>query len=386
MANDTILQAALKLSGNVVRMADALCSRVYSDVAANPTNGALVGAKNDVITCKVPKALTATDVNAGTLPNQDVKFLTKDLALAYWKEAGFQINDAEFAAQIMSGVVPAELQEAIKAVVNKVNNDIHTLCWYKAPGHVSGASGLITDITSARKVLNKQGVPPDQRSFVYGGTLDALYQALFNGPTAFTSQEQALRMGQLGMKLGFDMAFDQACDSSVYTAGTMATTDSPVCRAATAIAVGATSFDITVTGNGLTLKKGDILTIAGDSQPYVCTADVTYTTGATGYAQAISPPIRVAKTGGEAITVTHPTGAYVSLAFHKLGINLVSRLPRSLQNVKNAEVASIVDPVTGLVLNLVHEWSHYLNTYSVSCLYGIEIGSDPNLVCAVHHA
>ena len=386
MANDAILQAALKLSASVVRHADALCSRVYSDVAANPTNGALVGAKNDVITCKVPKALTTTDVNPGTAQAQEVKFLTKNLTLAYWKEAGFQVNDAEFAEQVMAGLVPAELQEAIKAVVHKVNADIHSLVWYKAPQIVSGATGVLTDITSARKVLNAQGVPGDQRSFVYGGKLDALYQALFNGPTAYNTDQAKVAAGQLGMKMGFYMAFDDACDESVYTQGTVVQGDNPIIHSSTVHAVGATSLLIANDNNGHTLLKGDTFTKAGDSQQYTVTEDTTITTGATGALVPISPANMVATTGSEAITITRPTGAVCGLAFHKLGINLVSRAPKSLQNVKNADIATIVDPVTGLVLNLVHEWSHMLNTYSVNCLYGIEIGSDPNLVCRVHHS
>jgi len=130
-------------------------------------------------------------------------------------------------------------------------------------------------------------------------------------------------------------------------------------------ALGAKTLTLQV-GAGTALI-GDIFTIAGDTQPYVVTANCA------GGAVPIlfSPGLKIATAGGEAITfVGAASGVFDhDLAFHRDAFAFVSR-PLADEDGLGNIIESVIDPVSGIALRLEVSREHKRTRYSFDILYG----------------
>ncbi len=117
------------------------------------------------------------------------------------------------------------------------------------------------------------------------------------------------------------------------------------------------------------MKKGDIITFAGDTQTYVVTADATQASAATDVTVNIEPGLKIALEGSEAVTVkaTHT----VNLAFHKEAIALATA-PFEKDFNPNPSVF-MRDPVTGLVIRLEVVRQNKQTMWEFDVLYGTKL-------------
>ena len=208
----------------------------------------------------------------------------------------------------------------------------------------------VVDATNARKVLNRQLAPVNDRRIV----LDPDAEAAALGLSGFADVS----------KSGFDWAMDQqvpSFEASVMTEGALTVNG--------ANEAGAQVVSLAKATNAAGLKEGDILTIADDAQTYVVTEAVSLAVGNT--AVKIYPGLARPTTGSEAVTVS---GSHVmNLAFHRDAIAFATRPLMDSANGLGNLIQSAVDPVSGLSLRLEVSREHKRTRFSYDILYGADV-------------
>ena len=297
-----LAQGLLALRGTCVM--PRLVNSDYSNLAAQQ------GASIDV---PIPSAIKAQAVTPGATSQDtgDISPVSATIKLDRWMEAPFYLTDKDL-MEANRGVIPMQASEAVKAIANDVNATLLGL-GRKFYGMV-GTPGTtpfstVVDATNARKVLNRQLAPVNDRRIV----LDPDAEAAALGLSGFADVSKSgdarpIIDGTIGRKYGFDWAMDQQVptfEASVMTEGALTVNG--------ANEAGAQVVSLAKATNAAGLKEGDILTIAGDAQTYVVTEAVSLAVGNT--AVKIYPGLARATTGSEAVTVS---GSHVmNLAFHR---------------------------------------------------------------------
>jgi hypothetical protein len=181
-------------------------------------------------------------------------------------------------------------------------------------------------------------------------------------------KEVARTPKNVGRVFGFDWFGEDAVPS--HTAGTAsgATTD------ASGYAVGVETLTLASAGTG-TILTGDIFTIAGDTQTYVCvTGDADVSGGGT---VTFKPPLKVAITTS-ATAITLKATHVVNLGFHRDAFGLAMRAPdaglKELLGASKAgniiESVTLADPVSKLIMRLELIRGYKMTIWDVDCLWG----------------
>jgi len=338
----------------------------------NSDYDAIAAQKGASIDVPIPSAIQAQDVTpAANAPSTgDVKPTNVNIPLDQWKEAPFYLTDKDM-VEIVSGVIPMQASEAIKALGNEV--DKFLLSKYKKIPAYAGAPGVTplasntTDATDARKVLNKQLAPLADRRAVLDpdAEANALNLRAFQD-TSWAGDPTVIQSGILTPKLGFVWHMDQNIPS--HKAGTL--TDGTVngdvvVDPANPVYV----VNIASTAGG-TLLAGDILEFAGSDIPYAVLEDVTI--GASSNAN-VTMTTKIAEDLSDTAAVSVLADHVVNLAFHRDCIAFATRpLTDNTQGLGNL-IQSAVDPVSGLALRLEVSREHKRTRFSYDILFGGEM-------------
>lgn len=346
------------------------------------------GKKGSTIEVPIPAGVNVKDVAPSSTPatSGDMAPTSVNIELNRWKEAPFTMTDKEM-MEVMNGFLPMQAAEAVKALANYVDQDILSL--YKGVYGVAGVAGTTPfavstkEATQARKVLSNQLCPLGDRRFVFNADAEAnaLNLRAFQDMN-FAVPAMDIIQGKLTPKLGFQWFMDQ--NVREHTVGSLGGAPETPTLVNGVNAAGAETLGVTVgAGAAMALKEGDIITVAGDSQTYVVTADTACTAGSN-KSVPISPPLKVATTGSEAITLEGAglTSYPVNLAFHRDAIAFASR-PLAAQSVANSNIFSTVDPLSGLTLRVEVTRQNKQDRWSFDILYGRELVRAP-LACRVH--
>jgi hypothetical protein len=328
------------------------------------SEGAMRGSTIDI---PVSNTFTATNVAPSmTMASaQDSTPGLVQIALDQWKEVPFFINDKQ-RMEIMESesFLPMNVSETVRALANSMDSHIHNQ-YVDVYGYVGTAGNTpfstIADVVNARAALNKQLSPMGMRRMVLNPDAEAnLLQIPAMSDLEKTGDSDVKIEGMLGRKFGFD--FFQSTNVVNHVAGTVGSV-----TVASTTAVGATSLDIISSVAG-TLKKGDIFSIAGNSQTYVVSADGTYTS--TKSAVTFSPPLVAIASATADVTVR--ASHVVNLAFQREAFAFVNR---PLAGVGNGpELGSIIsqmsDPVSGLTMRMEVTRHNKQERFAVDVLYG----------------
>jgi hypothetical protein len=238
-------------------------------------------------------------------------------------------------------------------------------------------------ITAARKVMFDNQVPMDGMwHYMIDSTLEAGFlnaSTVLDG-TAPTATEGALLRGSLGMRYGVEIFANQNVLS--YTPGTAsqaAGDKAGAVNVAAGLAKGATSVVVSGFTGSETIKAGDSFSIAGNTQKYAVTADVTLSGGAG--TLSFTPPTVQAYANSSVITLTtaaNDAAHNVSLMFHRNAFALaMAQLPMDLPG---AEAFTASDPVTGLSVRArrFYDGNNSKLFMALDVLYGVKT-LDPNL-------
>ena len=213
-----LAQGLLALRGTCVM--PRLVNSDYSNLAA-PQGASIVGPG--------PSAIKAQAVTPGATSQDtgDISPVSATIKLDRWMEAPFYLTDKDL-MEANRGVIPMQASEAVKAIANDVNATLLGL-GRKFYGMV-GTPGTtpfstVVDATNARKVLNRQLAPVNDRRIV----LDPDAEAAALGLSGFADVSKSgdarpIIDGTIGRKYGFDWAMDQqvpSFEASVMTEGAL---------------------------------------------------------------------------------------------------------------------------------------------------------------------
>lgn len=339
--------------------------------------------KGSSVDVPIPSSMgTADDVipSANNSASTDVTPTFVPIVLDRWKQKKFHMTDQDI-KEVMDGYLNLQVTEAARAIANTVDRDI--LMLYKKIWGVAGTAGQTPFQASygaapypnymglgaardARKILNKQLAPPDNRRIVLDVDSEANATALPELIHAEKSADpQVIRNGNIGRKLGFDWYFDQNILShSTVADGTITTNGAGNIAGAEVLSV---------TGATTPPAEGDVFYIAGDSQAYVVKANATLTSW------PIAPQLRTGFAAGSAVTVID--SAVTSLAFHRDCFALAVRPLADIDGLGN-RIETYVDDVSGLTMRLEVSRENKQTAFTFDILYGVGCPR-PELGCRI---
>lgn len=345
--------------------------------ASYSAEAAKFGATIDV---PIPTKQAATDVVPGPTPPTPTNnnMTTVQIQLNRWKKSDFFLTDKDLREiDKNQSFVPMQMSEAIRALANQVNADIHAeypeiYGFTGTPGTTPFAT-TVQDAVNARKVLNQQVCPLQNRRGVLNFDAEANALAL----PAFSNveqvgEQQAKIEGVIGRKFGIDWYAD---DQVLRHVSTPLSAGAATVNGAHAIGAGSTdngktgTVSINKATNPSNLVRGDILTFAGDLQTYTVLANVTLAVGNT--TVSISPALRVAKTGGEAVTLA--ASHTVNLVFHRDAFAFANRPVADQLFTGGNEISQMTDPVTGISIALEVSRQYHQTWWEFSILYGTRL-------------
>jgi hypothetical protein len=328
--------------------------------------------RGQTIDVPMPPTVLARDVVPGAVPvaTPDITETTVKLDLNFWKEAPLKFTDKEQLEVIDDAVLMAtdaaanSLAEAVNASLFAEYPGVFGYVGTAGTTPFTGSPGTYAVATEARKRLNNQKAPLAERRIVIDPDAEeaAINLSAF-ADSSFAAGGGVILEGDIGRKLGFDWFMDQQVPSHTST---------PLTAGAATVngvhAAGVKTVSIAKATNTSPLVKGDIITIAGDSQTYVVTADVTLAVGNTNV--TIEPALQVATAGGEAVALkaTH----IVNLAFNRAAFALAVR-PLSQPQAPGSRVMTMVDSATGLPLRLEISRQHKQDNWSFDILWGTKL-------------
>jgi len=331
--------------------------------------------KGDTIDVPIPSSLSVSDVvpsNVLEAPADSAPTKVQ-IALNNWKKVNFHLDDKQLVEIDKNAhFMPMQMSEAVRALANTIN--LSVLEKYKGIYGFAGAAGTtpfssnVSQATDARKVLNTQLCPRDNRRMVLDFAAEASALALADFQRVNESGDAGVkREGEIGRKFGFDIfTDDQVITHAKGGSGT------PLVNDSNGLAVGDTSVVIDGLSGSGGFVIGDILTFAGHSQTYTVSA---ITSAASGGAQTVTvnPPIKAIVANDAAITVK--ANHVVNLAFHRDAFALAMRplASSTAQDAYGSNIVSMTDPVTGLSMRLEVYRQYKQIVYEIDALWGVEL-------------
>jgi hypothetical protein len=313
--------------------------------------------KGSTVNVVVPAPITAVSVTPGGVHPNDTVAVTPTIVpitLDQWYRAAFAFSDKQ-AAQVDRGIIPMQIQEAIRGLVNTIETNVW-LNYKKFYGYagVAGTTPFATDISeylTAEKLANDQLMPSDRRALIMSTAANANWK---------------------GLRRTFDRNFEDVGVETVWTpfvpthtAGANSGSDVNGAHAT----VGTKT--ITVHGGALgDFHVGDIITFSGHSQTYTITAAVG---DATPSSISIEPGIVQALSGDEVIT-TKASHA-VNLLLHPNAIAFAMAPMQAGAGMEGAgtQEATVVDQESGLALRLTYFRQFYQDEWSFDALWGSSV-------------
>ena len=386
MANElSKIMAKILARGLITLREQAVMPRLIN--GSYSAEAAQFGATIDV---PIPTVKAAQDVNPSAAPVQGASSAPAmvQIKLDKWKKADFFLTDKDMLEiDKNKHFMPMSISEAIRSLANQVNLDIFNE--YKGIYGFTGTPGTTpfattADAINARKVLHQQLAPRSDRRGVisYDAEANALALPAFQDVDKAGSDSVKLE-GEIGRKFGLDWYAD---DQVVTHASTPLTAGAATVNGAQAAGAGSTdggrtgTVSIAKATNASQLVKGDVLTLAGDTQTYVVLADVELAVGNT--TVQIAPALKTAKAGGEAVSLK--ASHVVNLAFHRDAFAFANRpLVSATQGMSlGNEILSMTDPQTGISLRLEVSRQNKQVLWEFDILYGVKLVR-PELACRI---
>tara|TARA_B100000519_G_scaffold44090_1_gene34916 strand:+ start:9587 stop:10726 length:1140 start_codon:yes stop_codon:yes gene_type:complete len=328
--------------------------------------------KGDTIDVPIPSSLTVSDtVPSNVLEAPADSAPTKvQISLNNWKKVNFHLTDKQLVdIDKNEHFIPMQMSEAVRALSNQIN--LTVLQEFKGVYGFVGTSGTtpfgsnVTDATNARKVLNQQLCPRDNRRMVLDFDAEANALALAEFQRVNESGDIGVkREGEIGRKFGFDIFTDDQVVT--HTAGGSGT---PLVNGA--LAVGDTSVAIDGMSGTSGFVVGDVVTFAGHAQTYAITVAPTASSGAQ--TVTVSPAIKAIV--ADNASVTKKASHTVNLAFHRDAFALAMR-PLTSETAGDAygnNIVSMTDPVTGLSMRLEVYRQYKQVVYELDALWGVKL-------------
>jgi len=368
MANDfsNLFQNILKFGALALRENSIMPRLVSQDFGPEEAQ------KGQVINISIPRPKTTENVAPGAAQTgNDRQHDLHPITMDQWKQSSFNITDKEEREVFEQGILPADSSEAIKALMNEVDNYIINKMLLKMPYTVGSAAPVaVADIVDARTAMVKQLAPVSGLNYIMNPDTEGAMLKLGTFHQADQSGNLAgLQEGNLGRKFGFQMFMDQNLTGKTLVSGTKAGT----ILTNGAIVVGQTAIPIDGGTVSTTLVPGDTVKFAGDPNTYIVTNSVASVLAGT---MNIFPPAKVAIGDGAVVTPIYTASqivTYHSIASHPTAFGFVNRPMRVARDGLGVVSTAIVDPITGLSLRLEVTRNNKQDNWSWDILYGGDV-------------
>jgi hypothetical protein len=335
--------------------------------------------KGDTINIRKPSTFTADDAPSTA---QDLDTKTVALVLNYWREVKFTLTDKELAIADNPRIINDHIRPAAYALADDIDQKLAslyaTIPWFEEWDTTAGAE--VANLVNARKILRDNSVPLGDPSMIHGMVGPGV-EAKILAASAFTQHQGAgdqgvsdQMRGSLGMKFGVNWFANQ--NTPTHTPGASADKAGALDGAHSK---GATSISVASWETVGTVKRGDTLVIAGNTQRYAVTADATAVAGAI--TLAITPPLVQDYVDTAVVTGEQDsTNTINNLVFHRNFAALATATLPDHGNELGARIAAIVDPITGLALRsrIWYDGDTSAVRVALDVLYGFTT-LDPNL-------
>jgi len=335
--------------------------------------------KGETIDVPVAASITSGAVAPAAYPAapSNLTTATVQISLDNWQKASFGLTDKELGQiNAQDDFITLEMTAAFEALAVDINDSVFAeyvgVYGYTGTADTTpfGAGVEVTSATLARKILNQQKCPRDNRRGVldFDAEANALALAQFSDAEKVGGSDVKIS-GEIGRKFGVDWNADDGVPTHTRAAiGNGALT---VNGAHATVGVKTISIAKAV-GASWSAVEGDIISFAGDDQTYVITADTTVTHN-TNTDVPIEPGLKIALSGGEAVTTrdTHR----VNLVFHRDAFALAMRAPDdALKEVFTPDNSyTMQDPVSGLVMRLEVIRMYKQTMWELDVLWGAKL-------------
>ncbi len=337
--------------------------------------------KGDKINIKSPSTFTTASAPGSS---QDIETKSVQMTLDNWREVRFELTDKEL-AESEENVIADHIAPAAYALADYIDQQLVQLYlqvpWFYDLNATPGS--VVTDVTGPRQVLFDNAVPLKQMErmfFMVDGSMEAglLGNAAF-GQWQGAGQEGVRTQvsGAMGMRFGLNFFANQ--NVPTHTGGVCADAVGAIDNLA-GYAKGVSTIHIDGVTDGGTWVIGDTFVIAGNTQRYAVTANVTFT-GAEGDV-SFTPPLAAAVVDDVVVTGSI-LGGVQNMAFHRNAFAIAfGQLPFELPNELGARVFSVQDPVTNLAIRarLYYDGDNSKVVVVLDVLFGVKT-LDGNLAC-----
>ena len=370
MANTyTILEGKLLARGLMALRERSIMARLVNSGYSTEAGG-----RGSTVTIPIPSAVAAVDVAPASVPVAagDLAPTAVTIVADRWKEAAFTMTDKEkLEVDERVGFLPMQASEAVKAIVNAIENDIITEFRKNCTTRVgaAGTTPFSADTSAwtkqARKALveNLSEIDPASVHLVLGTDaaanameLAALQRGDFGGGA------EALARGQIASKLGASWFENQLVPDVTGPTGYLVDG-----------AKGAGSTNMNIDTGTVQIEAGMLFTVAGSTTVYVAQNRAK---GANADLHFL-PGLSADAADNAAITFTDHV---FNMAFHRDGLGFVTRPLASSSEGEPGRFTSMVDPMTGLTLRLEVSREFKQTRYSYDVLYGVDSVRDEFLV------
>lgn len=331
--------------------------------------------KGSTIQLRRPGTFTAQNAPSTA---QDLDPDDLSITLDQWKEVKFKLTDKEL-TYTTERMITEHIRPAAVALADNIDQALVGL--YKDIPWLSEVGGTpgVSDLTAARKVLFNNKVPMDPA--MLWGMMDGDLEAGLLNLSAFTQHQGAGEAGvqsQVSGSIGRKYQINWFANQNVATHNRGTALTDGVGALSAAAAKGATSIAIDGIDTTGALKAGDTLVIAGNTQRYAITADVTASGGAA--TLSITPKLVQAYADNDVVTIDTTDAKVQNMAWHRNAFALGMAPLSTLASQLGARVATAVDPITGLALRsrLYYVGDSSEVHVALDVLYGIKT-IDPNL-------
>lgn len=337
--------------------------------------------KGQTISIRRPSTFEAQNAPSSA-QNLDTGYV--DINLNQWKEVKFTLTDKEL-SYTGEKIITDHIRPAAFALADNIDQALASL-YAKVPWFYDlSGTPVVADVTGPHEVLFDINAPVFDEQNMHYMMNGALSHSLL-GLAAFSQHQGAgdagvvtQQRGTLGQKYGMECFANQNTPS--HTAGTCADATGAIDNGA-GYSKGDTTIHVDGMTNAGTWKAGDSFVIAGNTQRYVVTADVSFSADAEGEADIAIYPALVADVVDGAVVTGRVDTHVANLAFHSNFAALAMAPLSEIGNELGAKIANITDPVTGLSIRsrLYYDGDTSSVKVALDVLYGYEI-LNANLAC-----
>jgi hypothetical protein len=332
--------------------------------------------RGDTVVVPIPSQRSDSDVtdvvpsNTPPAPS-DITPRYASVTLSNWKKVNFSLTDFEV-SKLSAGTMSDEFSGAIDVLSGNIIRSV--MANYKGIYQYAGTAGTTpfasntSVVQSARKLLNKAGVPMENRAVIlnFDADANAIGLSLFQQYLQKGDRE-TLREGIIKRALGFDWDVDGYLPT--FTGGTLSNGTGKLAKINDAsVVVGDTSVPMDDTSLTGTLVVGDLFTVAGDTQQYTVTANVTASSNALA-SVSFDPSAKVAWADNAVVTFV-ASHDVAGLALHKQALAFASKPLDDVTLEGGSQIRQIPDPVSGLTLCLEITRQYKQTVAEFSCLWG----------------